>query len=537
MLRLAGASEVMHRVPRSCRRPLGRPLGRLLAAAIWLSIGPCAAPAGERDASFALALESIRGEQLKGHVDYLADDALEGREPGTEGGREAGRYLAEKLQQIGLGGAGVDAGFFQPFDPNYRNVLGLLRGGDAKLGTRYVVVGAHYDHLGYGTRRNSRGQVGRIHNGADDNASGTSAVLEVAEAFTLLPQPPRRSILFALWDAEEKGLLGSKHWIAHPTLPLDRVDVLLNVDMVGRLRDDRMMVYGSRTGYGWRRLLSQANQEAELRLEFPWGLKGNGDHWPFFDRNVPGLMLHTGLHDHYHCPTDDAHLINVEGMTRAARLLLAIAYDVANADAVPPFRAAARQEASSQRRPQPEGPSQKPTRLGVEWRAERASEEGIRLARVAAGSPAERAGLQPGDRIVEVAGRAIHTSDDLSWAVASADNPVRIRVRRAGRDRPLDLTGRLDGRALRLGILWRTEDAEPGALVITDVIRGSPAAEAELQPGDYVYQIAGRDFADEARFIELVEALPGPVTLLVERDGRLRTVEIPVDPHPRKRAA
>ena len=514
-----------------------RSFGWLLPTAIWLSVCPHGALGGERGSSFTLALESIRSEQLKGHVDYLADDALEGREPGSPGGRKAGEYLAEKLEEIGLRGAGVDGGFLQPFEPDYRNVLGLLRGSDPELRQHYVVVGAHYDHLGYGTNRNSRGQVGEIHNGADDNASGTSALLEVAEAFTLLPEAPKRSILFVLWDAEEKGMFGSKHWIRHPTLPLEQVDVLLNVDMVGRLRDDRLMLYGSRSGYGWRRLASHGNEEAGLELEFPWDLKGNGDHWPFFDEGIPVLMLHTGLHDEYHRPTDDAHLINVEGMGRATRLLLAITYDLANCDAVPEFRRAARQEVTSAPRPQPEESPQTPARLGVEWQVEQPSGDGVRLTRVAAGSPAEQAGLQPGDRIVEFAGRMIQTSDDLSWAVASAENPVRITVRRTGRDQPLELIGQLEGRPLPLGILWRVEEAEPGALVVTHVVRGSPAAQAGLKPGDYIYQIAGRDFADEAQFAELAQTLPAPVTLLVERDGRLRTVEVPVDPQSQKRAA
>ncbi|MFH1268243.1 MAG: M28 family peptidase [Planctomycetota bacterium] len=424
---------------------------RFLLAAVF---GFCAclgdALGTERGASFTAALESIHSQELKAHVEYLADDALEGREAGSRANREAGEYLANRFQEIGLIGAGVDGGCFQPFDPNFRNVLGLLPGADPELKQQYVVVGAHYDHLGYGTGQNSLGQVDQIHNGADDNASGTSALLELAEAFSLLVEPPKRSVLFALWDAEEKGLLGSKHWTEHPTMALDRVVVVLNLDMVGRLRDDRLSIYGSRTAHGWRRLLSENNEDPGLNLDFPWELKPNGDHWPFDGRGIPALMAHTGMHDDYHRPSDDAPLINVEGMRRVARFLFGMTYDLANRDATPNYREAARRERECT------GPE------------------------------------------------------------------------RTGENLP---------QPERLGITWRVDDAEPGAVVLTRVVPGSPADRAGLKHGDYVYQIAGRDFADEAEFAQLAKTLPAPIKLLIERDGRLRTVEIRLESEPLERAA
>ncbi|MFH1923728.1 MAG: M28 family peptidase [Planctomycetota bacterium] len=491
----------------------------------------------ERGASFTAALESIHSEELKAHVDYLADDALEGREAGSRANREAGEYLANRFQEIGLIGAGVDGGCFQPFDPNFRNVLGLLPGADPELKQQYVVVGAHYDHLGYGTQRNGLGQVDQIHNGADDNASGTSALLELAEAFSLLVEPPKRSVLFALWDAEEKGLLGSKHWTEHPTLALDRVVVVLNLDMVGRLRDDRLSVYGSRTAHGWRRLLSENNEDPGLNLDFPWELKPNGDHWPFDGRGIPALMAHTGMHDEYHRPSDDAPLINVEGMRRVARFLFGMTYDLANRDATPNYREAARRERectgperTGENLPQPE-------RLGIRWEEQQPPGLGILIAQVTAGSPADKAGLLSGDRVLELAGRPLKTGDDLTWAVAAAENPVSIRVQRPGREQPLELTCQFEGDPVQLGITWRVDDAEPGAVVLTRVVPGSPAARAGLKRGDYVYQIAGRDFADEAEFAQLAKTLPAPLKLLVERNGRLRTVEIRLEPEPLERAA
>ncbi len=504
-------------------------LGRLfVTAAAWLCAGSFGLleAGSDRHASFSAALESISSEQLQGHVEYLADDALEGREAGSRGSRQAAQYLAARLEQLGLRGVGVDGGYFQPFGPDFRNVLGLLQGSDPDLKQEYLVVGAHYDHLGYGTKQNSRGPVGQIHNGADDNASGISALLEVVEAFTLLAEPPRRSVLFALWDAEEKGILGSKHWISHPTVPLSQVVVTLDVDMIGRLREDRLWVFGTRTGYGWRRLVSEANDQSALELDFSWEIKPNGDHWPFFERGVPTLMLHTGMHDQYHRPTDDAELINAAGMRKVTRLLFAVTYDLANLDAVPKYREAGRQERNAAGRQLPAQGPERPERLGVEWRKPQPPGPGVVLSRVTPGSPADRAGLEPGDRIIEFAGRRIETSDELLWAVTSAENPVSVVVRRLGHDEPLPRTAQLDGSPLRLGITWRSDDAEPGAVILTEVIPGSPAAQAGLQVGDYIYQIAGHDFADEAAFSQRANELTGPIGLVVERDGRLRTVEL-----------
>ena len=196
--------------------------------------------------SFRGGLSSITAEESGRHVDVLADDTFEGREAGSRGGLAAGGYLVEFLRANGISPAGEDGGYYQSFDRGFRNVLAIIPGRDAELRDEYVVLGAHYDHVGYGQSHNSLGPTGRIHHGADDNASGTSGLMEVIQAFTMLPQPPRRSLLFAFWDGEEQGLLGSKHWIAHPTVPLEHIRMTFNLDMIGRLRDNRLEIYGAR---------------------------------------------------------------------------------------------------------------------------------------------------------------------------------------------------------------------------------------------------------------------------------------------------
>ncbi len=312
-------------------RRLFRPAALILCLACAASLH-----AAEKNSSYRAALDSIKAEELGEHVSQLADTAMEGREAGTRGGHAAGEFLAQQYAGLHLKPAGSGGGFFQPFSPNFRNILAIFPGSDPQFRDQVIVVGAHYDHVGFGGRGYSLGPYGYLHPGADDNASGTSTVLQLAKAFTILAEPPKRSILFAAWDAEEKGLFGSKHWVAHPTVPLERVVAAVNLDMVGRLRDDHLLVFGWRSGYGWRRLLSGQNDEPALRLEFSWRLKPNADHYPFFDHGIPVLMLHTGMHGDYHRPSDVATRINRSGMSRIARLLFAMLYEMADRPAAAP---------------------------------------------------------------------------------------------------------------------------------------------------------------------------------------------------------
>ncbi len=186
-------------------------LGPLLA--LLVAVSTSVLPAG----SFTSAVETIHKRELRQHCEVLASDTLEGRETGTHGGEAAGTYIAGVLRKEKHAlPAAPDGDYFQPFPPNSRNILVRIPGGDAALGREYVVVGAHYDHVGYGNSRNSRGPIGFIHNGADDNASGTAALLELVDAFCSLDVPPKRSLLFVFWDGEEEGLLGSHYWISAP---------------------------------------------------------------------------------------------------------------------------------------------------------------------------------------------------------------------------------------------------------------------------------------------------------------------------------
>jgi hypothetical protein len=496
-------------------------------AAVCLFLAAATAPAVDRSASsYQAALDSITTPDLARHVDYLADDALEGREAGSRGGRAAADYLAGEFSRLKLRPAGGDGRFFQPFGAGLRNVLGIVPGSDPDLADQYVVVAAHYDHVGYGNSRTSRGPVGYVHNGADDNASGTSTLLELAEALGMLPVAPRRSVLLAAFDGEEKGLLGARHWAAHPTAPIEDVTAMINLDMVGRLRNDRLIVLGWRSGCGLRRLVAAQNDGPALRLDFAWRLEDHADHWPLFDKGIPVLMFHTGLHDQYHRPSDDAELIDHAGMRRVARLVFGVICELGDRDEPVAFRSEAGREDESTRAERILASGRLPERLGVTWQPEPPSDRGALLVLVSPDSAAERAGMRPGDRIVELAGRAIRSGDDLAGAVRTAASPAKAVVRRPGDQEPLRFDVELPGSPLRLGLAWRTDDAEPGTIIVTQVVPGTAAAGAGLAAGDRIYRVGGREFADDRQFAELAGSLPAPVELVVERDGRLRTVEV-----------
>ena len=480
-------------------------------------------------AEFRSARDSIRGDAVLRHIEVLADDTFEGREAGKRGGRAAAGYLVEEFRKRGLAPAGT-RGYFQEFGAGYRNLLGAIEGSDPRLKDEWILIGAHYDHVGYGNAQNSYGPVGYIHNGADDNASGTAGLLELVGAFQQLGTPPRRSLLLVLWDGEEKGLLGSKHWLVQPTLPVEQIRLMANMDMIGRLSRNRIEAYGSRTLPGLRGLVSRHNRDTRLTIDYTWEMADNSDHFPFYERSVPVLMLHTGLHDDYHRPSDDVERIDARGMQRVLRVLFGVIYELAQADTIGGFRAAARSEAA---RGPPRVASARTvrSRLGVRWAPEQSATGGVLLSGVRPGSAAERAGLRAGDRLLEVAGVPIEGYAHLLALVLAAESPVELLIERPLAEQPLRLSVELDGAPVRVGIVWRVDAAEPEAVVVTEVFAGSAADQAGIRPGDLIYEVSGQRFESSDQFRALLEG-SGPWELLVERAGILepRLVAPPLIP-------
>lgn len=472
------------------------------------------------------AMDSITTGELLDIVKTLADDAYEGREAGSRGGRAAGVYIGEFFRSHKLRGGCGKSGYYQQFGANSRNILGYIEGSDPELKQQYIFVTAHYDHVGYGNASNSHGPTGYIHNGADDNASGVSGVLETIDAFTKLPEPPKRSVMFALWDGEEAGLLGSKHWIENPTVPLDKIAAAINVDMIGRMRNDRGLIYGCRTSYGFRELVSRQNEPIGVILNFDWLMKAESDHHPFFAAGIPVMMLHTGLHEDYHRPSDDAEKINKAGLRQMSQLMFRMALELADMDEKPKFRTASRGESPATRPLREQLLPALPGRLGVSWDEAKSKEGVIHVATVASGNAAAKAGLKPGDRIVKYAGQSFVDAAEFRGLVLATRGAIPLTVERAGSDEPIELKLEPAGQPTRLGITWQVDDAEPAAVMLVRVVPGSPADRAGLRVYDRVYEVNGERFTGSEEFRRLVNELESPLDLLVETRGKVRHVEV-----------
>lgn len=499
------------------------------ALVVGIAVAPWKAEANGADAAaLAAAANSITKDELKVTVDTLADDTFEGRDAGSRGGRAAGNYLVKAFEEAGLTPAGNNKTFVQEFNGTCRNILGLLEGSDPALKQEVVQIGAHYDHVGYGRPTNSFGPWGYIHNGADDNASGVAGLLEIVGALKHLPQPPRRSILLVFWDQEEAGLVGSRHWLSRPTIPLERIVFSINIDMIGRMKDNKMEVYGSRTASGLRQLISIANSDGRADIDFTFKMKADSDHWPFYERRIPVVMFHTGLHNDYHRPSDDTHLINHDGLRTATSLAFHTLMAMADAEQRPVFRAAAMRE-SPNSQVQIEAPiPPNPSRYGIPFQVQPGEPPRIVLTGVNPGTPAEKAGLKSGDIIVAFQGEPVTDEHRFRLELLAAAGETTFGVERVGSPEPIEIKLMPAGNPIRVGISWRIDEGEPNAGLLTQVIYGSAAHLAGLKLRDRIYAVNGRRFASQEELTTLLRDTPSPIELLIERAGKLQTVKLDV---------
>jgi len=299
----------------------------------------------------------------------------------------------------------------------------------------WVIVGAHYDHLGHGTRGTSladKDEAGQIHHGADDNASGTAAVMALAQ--TLSGKPMRRNVMFALWSGEEIGLVGSNAFVTNPPVPLEQVAAYVNFDMVGRMQNNKLAVDGVGSSPLWGRILERANVAAGFDLAANPDPYQPTDSSTFNQAGVPTLFFTTGSHPDYHRPTDTADKIDYEDLDRIVDFAAAVTQAVANTDRAPEF---------TKVDPPQTGATLAGVRVTTGTIPDYTTEaKGLLLAGVVGGGPAEKAGLMKGDIIIEIAGQSITNIYDYTFALEllKADMPVKVVYLRNGERREVQLT-------------------------------------------------------------------------------------------------
>jgi hypothetical protein len=383
----------------------------------------------------------VEPPRLLDDIKFLTDDRLQGRATGSPGADSAATYLARRFSEVGLQPAA--GGWFQSFTVGRdapaarpgkagllgKNVIGILPGRDPVLRNQTVVLGAHYDHLGLGGFGSlDPDSTGQVHNGADDNASGVAGLIQVAAR--LAASPPARTVVFIAFSGEELGLLGSAHYVKEPIYPLANTLAMVNLDMVGRLRAGRLIVYGARTAKEFPSLLDSLNWYAGLDLKAQGDGYGPSDQSSFYAAKRPVLHLFTDLHEDYHRTTDDWQKVNLDGLKRVADFALGLITALANRRGALTFidvPASLPVQASTTTVASPGYGAYLGTVPDMTG-----SPGGVRLVGVRAGSPAEKAGLRGDDIITRIGATETPDLQAMSEALRShrPGDTVEIVVRR-----------------------------------------------------------------------------------------------------------
>lgn len=296
------------------------------------------------------------------------------------------------------------------------NLLGILEG-EGELAKEFVVVGAHYDHVGLGrVGSRSPSRKGEVHNGADDNASGTAAVMELARRLAAGPRP-KRSILFACFSGEERGLLGSTYYVSDPVIPLEDTASMLNFDMIGTLRNGKLDIGGVGTGTGLRTVISSADELSDLNVNTIEHAFAGSDHLPFIRKNVPAMFCHTGMTDRYHTPDDDFEVINVDGAVQVIDLAENVLRGLADMAVRPEFQKTDRR-------------TRKVPYLGaIPVLSAEEGVHGVRIRIIRKDSPAEVAGLQVGDLITHANGQDVKDYQSLISILRSLNSGTNMSLK------------------------------------------------------------------------------------------------------------
>ncbi len=343
-------------------------------------------------------------QEVQVDIIYLASDVLQGREPGTMGETLAAEYIASRFEEIGLTPVYEGDSWYQSFvftfstnphaapgsgeERTAKNVLGYLHNGSDHT----VIIGAHYDHLGYGEFGSRHVGEKAIHNGADDNASGIAAMLYLAEQLTE-SEAKNNNYLFIAFSAEEMGLYGSKYFVNNPWLQLKQVNYMLNMDMVGRLNEDKVLVInGAGTSPAWEKAI-QSIEVADISPKTTQSGVGPSDHTSFYLKDIPVLHFFTGQHTDYHKPEDDSHLVNFQGVREVGDFILTL---IEKVDGLTPLEFSKTKNESENRQV-----SRFKVSLGVmpDYVHEG---DGMRIDAVLDDRPAAQGGLEDGDIVIKI---------------------------------------------------------------------------------------------------------------------------------------
>lgn len=403
------------------------------------------------------------GKNLRASVAYLASDDLEGRRTGETGATSAAGFVANKFAKFKLKGGIVKNGkrnFLQPFEYKPRNekgevlqdakaleaynVVGILEGTDAVLKNEAIVIGAHYDHLGKGGMGSLVANSKEIHHGADDNASGTSALIELARQFAK-EKKNKRTIIFIAFGGEEEGLLGSRFYVNNPVFPIEKTVAMLNMDMVGRLNENKLTVGGIGTASEWKMLVESKNQQPDavvpvknqdgskttlygvmppyFQLQLNEDGFGPSDHSSFYGKQIPVLFFFTGTHFDYHKPSDTADKINYEGLEKIMNYVGEIVRSVDQNPTRPTYKVAPTSSTG--------GRMSFNVTIGV-IPGYGDGNDGMMLDGVRDGSPAAVAGLKTGDKITKFAGKEVKNVQDYTKILGElkADTEYEIEIMR-----------------------------------------------------------------------------------------------------------
>ena len=388
--------------------------------------------------------ELVSESNLRNSITYLASDDLQGRLAGSEGEKKAAKFISEEFKKLNLktlGGKNYIQNFsydvkLNPHEDqssvkvNAGNVIGYLDNKSAQT----IIIGAHYDHLGLNEHHNSTlmNSEGQIHNGADDNASGVSAVLELARLFSQNKTQENANYVFALFSGEEDGLMGSKHFAETVKANYPNVITMINLDMVGRLNHDKVLTVG---GLGTSPVFGEIinkNKPAGINLAIDSSGVGPSDHTSFYLKDIPVLFLFTGTHSDYHKPTDDTELINFSGLKNLTTYVFNIANDLAILEKIPFTKTKISQSKSV--------PKYKVT-LGI-MPSYADTKDGLHIDGVTENRPAAKAGIQSGD-ILKKIGKCdvteVYSYMDCLSKINSGDE-LPVTVLREGKEITVQVT-------------------------------------------------------------------------------------------------